>query len=70
MIIYTSQINAIEDVEKLLEKYRVKPVAIRGTKVNFYWPPQPTGVPVNLLKYFPPDMYVVFRGKNQLIIVP
>ncbi|RFA93480.1 hypothetical protein [Pyrobaculum aerophilum] len=70
MIIYTSQINAIEDVEKLLEKYRVKPVAIRGTKVNFYWPPQPTGVPINLLKYFPPDMYVVFRGKNQLIIVP
>ena len=70
MIIYTSQINAIEDVEKLLEKYRVKPVAIRGIKVNFYWPPQPTGVPVNLLKYFPPDMYVVFRGKNQLIIVP
>ena len=70
MIVYTSQINAIEDVEKLLEKYRIKPVIIRGTKVNFYWPPQPTGVPVNLLKHFPPDMYVVFRGKHHLIIVP
>ena len=54
----------------MLEKYKVKPVAIRGTRLNFYWPPQPTGVPINLLKYFPPDMYVVFRGKNNFIVVP
>jgi hypothetical protein len=70
MIIYTSQLHLIEDIESMLEKYKAKPVAIRGTKLNFYWPPQPTGVPINLLKYFPPDMYVVFRGKNDLIVVP
>jgi hypothetical protein len=70
MIIHTSQLHLIEDIEDMLEKYKVKPVAIRGTRLNFYWPPQPTGVPINLLKYFPPDMYVVFRGKNNLIVVP
>ncbi|MEM0468423.1 MAG: hypothetical protein QXT27_04430 [Pyrobaculum sp.] len=70
MIIYTSQINVVEQIESLLEKYKVKPVAIKGSKVNFYWPPKATGVPVNLLRYFPPDMYVVFRGRNTLIVVP
>ena len=70
VIIYTSQIHLIEDVESMLEKYKVKPVAVKGARLKFYWPPQPTGVPINLLKYFPPDMYVVFRGKNNLIIVP
>jgi hypothetical protein len=70
MIIYTSQLHVLEDVEALLNKYKAKPVAIKGAKLNFYWPPQPTGVPVDLLKYFPPDMYVVFRGKRELIVVP
>jgi hypothetical protein len=70
VIIYTSQIHLIEDVESMLEKYKVKPVAVKGARLSFYWPPQPAGVPINLLKYFPPDMYVVFRGKNNLIIVP
>ncbi|AET32982.1 hypothetical protein [Pyrobaculum ferrireducens] len=69
MILYTSQLQIIEDVESLLQRYKAKPVAIKGTKVNFYWPPRPTGVPINLLKNFPPDMYVVFKGRN-LIVVP
>jgi len=69
MIIYTSQLQVIEDVESLLQKYKVKPVAIKGTKVNFYWPPRPTGVPISLLRNFPPDMYVVFKGRY-LIVVP
>ncbi|ABL87546.1 conserved hypothetical protein [Pyrobaculum islandicum DSM 4184] len=70
MILHTSQLHIIEDVESILERYKVKPVAIRGSRVNFYWPPQPTGVPLNILRYFPPDMYVVFRGRNTLIVVP
>lgn len=70
MIIYTSQIHRVEEIESLLERYKVKPVAIKGTKVNFYWPPKPTGVPVGILRYFPPDMYVVFRSRNNLVIVP
>jgi hypothetical protein len=67
--LYTSQLQIIEDVESLLQRYKAKPVAIKGVKVNFYWPPRPTGVPIDLLKYFPPDMYVVFKGRN-LIVVP
>jgi len=36
MIIYTSQIHLIEDVESMLEKYKVKPVAVKGVRQNFY----------------------------------
>lgn len=70
MIFYTSQLHIVEEVEKILERYKVKPVIVKGTKVNFVWPPQPTGVPINILRYFPQDMYVVFRGRNNLIVVP
>lgn len=69
MILYTSQLHMVEEIEEILKKYRVKPVVIKGTRVNFYWPPQPTGVPIGMLKYFPPDMYVVFRGKT-VVVVP
>lgn len=70
MILYTSQLPTVEEIENILTKYKVKPVVIKGSHVNFIWPPQPTGVPISILKYFPPDMYVIFRGRNNLIIVP
>ena len=70
MIIHTSQLNIVEDIETLLAKYKVKPIKIKGQKLSFYWPPQPVGLPLDLLKYFPQDMYVVFKGRNTLIVVP
>ncbi len=53
MIIHTSQLWKNEEIENILKKYRVKPIAIKSV-VNFYWPPQPTGVPISILKRFPP----------------
>jgi len=69
MILHASQLPAIEEVEEILRRYRVKPLVVKGSLVNFVWPPQPTGVPLDLLKRLPRDVYVVLRGKT-LIIVP
>jgi len=69
MILHTSQLPAIEEVEEILKRYRVKPLVVKGSLVNFVWPPQPAGVPLDLLRRFPRDVYVVFKGKT-LIIVP
>lgn len=70
MLLHMSQLHQVEDVERMLERYRVKPVVIRGPKLNYVWPPQPTGIPLKLLRYMPPDVYVVFRGRNVLYVVP
>jgi len=64
VILYTSQLPAIEEVEEILRRYRVKPLVVKGSLVNFVWPPQPTGVPLDLLKRFPRDVYVVFRARR------
>jgi len=69
MLIYTSQLRAVEDALKILEKYKAKPVVIKGGKVDFVWPPQPVNVPIHILKYFPQNVYVYTKGK-QLIIIP
>jgi hypothetical protein len=66
MIIHTSQLHLIEDIEGMLEKYKVKPVAIRGTRLNFYWPPQPTGVPINLFEVLPARHVRRIPRKKQL----
>ncbi|MCC6021154.1 MAG: hypothetical protein LM577_07310 [Thermoproteaceae archaeon] len=76
MIVHASQARLVELVEEALRqlsRHGAEPVAVRGARVSFYWPPRPAGLPLWLLRRMPRDVYVVFdfrRGKKEVIIVP
>jgi hypothetical protein len=72
VIVHTSQVQLVEAVEEALRQLRrhgAEPVAVRGARVNFYWPPRPAGVPLWLLRKMPRDVYVIFKGR-EVVVVP
>jgi hypothetical protein len=74
VIVHTSQARLVELVEEALRqlsRHGAGPIAVRGTRVSFYWPPRPAGLPLWLLRRMPRDVYVIFRGrKKEVVVVP